>query len=119
MALSESRESDPRATLFDENCALLNAEEWLLQADYAAVKSNDLNAAARRDRIKEILIRLLPEVDDLRIQTSGSHSAFVEVLTPFGWVAMRALSTGYRSVVAWMVDLASRLFDRIRIAKPG
>jgi len=112
VALSESRDNDPRSTLFDENSPLLNAEEWLLQADYAAVKNGDSKAAARRDRIKEILIRLLPEVDDLKIQTNGSQSAFVVVHTPFGWVTMRGLSSGYRSVVAWMVDLASRLFDR-------
>lgn len=111
-SLSESRESDPRATLFDDNRPLLNAEEWLLQADYAAAKSQDAKAAERRDRIKDILVRLLPEVDDLRIQTSGSQAAFVEAKTPYGWVAMRALSSGYRSVVAWMVDLANRLFDR-------
>lgn len=111
-ALSETRDTDPRTTLFDENSSLLNAEEWLLQADYAAAKSSDIRAAQRRDRIREILIRLLPEVDDLRIQTDPAKTAFVEALTPFGWVTVRSLSTGYRSVVAWMVDLASQLFDR-------
>jgi energy-coupling factor transporter ATP-binding protein EcfA2 len=112
-ALSDVRDNDPQATLFDDNCALLNAEEWLLQADYAAAKSNDNQTAARRrDRIKNILIRLLPDVDDLRIQAGTTQTAFVEALTPFGWVTMRSLSSGYRSVVAWMVDLASRLFDR-------
>ncbi len=111
-SLSETGDSDPCATLFDENCALLNAEEWLLQADYAAAKSNDQIAAQRRDRIKNILIRLLPDVTDLRIETSAGKTAFVEALTPFGWVKVRSLSSGYRSVVAWMVDLASRLFER-------
>jgi energy-coupling factor transporter ATP-binding protein EcfA2 len=111
-ALSEARDSDPRATLFDENCSLLNAEEWLLQADYAAVKSEEPKAAERLHRIKELLVRLLPDVHELKIQPSGTKTPFVEVLTPFGWVMMRALSSGYRSVVAWMVDLASRMFDR-------
>ncbi len=111
-ALSEARDSDPRATLFDENCSLLNAEEWLLQADYAAEKSKDQNAVQRVGRIKDILVRLLPDVDELRIQPSGTQTPFVEALTPYGWVMMRALSSGYRSVVAWMVDLASRMFDR-------
>jgi energy-coupling factor transporter ATP-binding protein EcfA2 len=111
-SLSEARDNDPQSTLFDDNCALLNAEEWLLQADYAAAKSNDQTAARKRDRIREILIRLLPDVEDLRIQAGTSPTAFVEALTPFGWVTMRSLSSGYRSVVAWMVDLASRLFDR-------
>jgi predicted ATPase len=111
-ALSEARDSDPRATLFDENCSLLNAEEWLLQADYAAEKSKDPKAVQRVGRIKDILVRLLPDVDELRIQPSGTQTPFVEAHTPYGWVTMRALSSGYRSVVAWMVDLASRMFDR-------
>jgi hypothetical protein len=111
-ALSEVRDSDPRASLFDDNCSLLNAEEWLLQADYAAVKSEDPKAVKRLERIKEILVRLLPDVHELRIQPSGTKTPFVEVHTPYGWVLMRALSSGYRSVVAWMVDLASRMFDR-------
>jgi hypothetical protein len=111
-ALSEARDNDPRATLFDENCALLNAEEWLLKADYAAAKSSDPKADERLRRIKEILVRLLPDVDDLRIEPSGVQTPTVEAHTPYGWVMMRALSSGYRSVVAWMVDLASRMFDR-------
>ena len=111
-ALSETRDSDPRSTLFDESCPLLNAEEWLLQADYAAERSKEPNAAQRRDRIKQILVRLLPDVYELRIETSATQTAFVEARTPFGWVKMRSLSSGYRSVVAWMVDFASRLFDR-------
>jgi energy-coupling factor transporter ATP-binding protein EcfA2 len=111
-SLSETRDSDPQATLFDENCSLLNAEEWLLQADYAAEKSKDPKAVKRLERIKEILVRLLPDVAELRIQPSGTRTPFVEALTPYGWVMMRALSSGYRSVVAWMVDLASRMFDR-------
>ncbi len=111
-ALSEARDSDPRATLFDENCSLLNAEEWLLQADYAAEKSKDPKAEERLARIKDILVRLLPDVTELRIKPSGTQTPFVEAHTPYGWVMMRALSSGYRSVVAWMVDLASRMFDR-------
>jgi energy-coupling factor transporter ATP-binding protein EcfA2 len=110
--LSEARDSDPLATLFDENCSLLNAEEWLLQADYAAEKSKDPKAEERLARIKDVLVRVLPDVTELRIKPSGTQTPFVEAHTPYGWVMMRALSSGYRSVVAWMVDLASRMFDR-------
>ncbi len=35
----------------------------------------------------------------------------------YGWVPLRALSSGYRTVTAWMVDLASRMFDRYPEAK--
>jgi len=91
-SLSEARDNDPRATLFDENCSLLNAEEWLLQADYAAEKSKDPKAVERLQRIKDILVRLLPDVDELRIRPSGTQTPFVEAQTPYGWVMMRALS---------------------------
>ncbi len=111
-SLSDARETDPVVTLFDENCSLLNAEEWLLQADYAAEKSKDPKAEERLECIKDILVRLLPDVDELRIKPSGTQTPFVEAHTPYGWVMMRALSSGYKSVVAWMVDLASRMFDR-------
>jgi hypothetical protein len=36
----------------------------------------------------------------------------VEALTPFGWVPLRRLGSGYQSQIAWVVDLASRLFER-------
>jgi hypothetical protein len=111
-SLSETREEDPRVTLFDENKPLLNAEEWLLQADYSATKSNDPVALKRRDRIKEILVRILPDIDQIRIEPSGEKTPILEVHTFYGWVPLRSLSSGYRAVVAWMVDLASRMFDR-------
>jgi len=112
-ALTESRDEDTCKTLFDEGEPLLNAEEWLLQADYAAVKSDSETARYRRDQIKNILVRLLPDVEDLRISAGGGSmkSPTVEAKTPYGWVSLRNLSSGYRSLVAWMVDLASRLFE--------
>jgi len=36
----------------------------------------------------------------------------VEVETPYGWVPIQELSLGYRTLLTWMVDLASRLFER-------
>lgn len=109
--LSEQKSDDTTETLFDENIPLINAEEWLLQADYAATKSQDAKAKERFERIKQILIRVLPDVSDIRIEASGIKTPVVEVLTPYGWVLMRRMSSGYRSVVAWMVDLANRLFE--------
>jgi predicted ATP-binding protein involved in virulence len=38
--------------------------------------------------------------------------ASVEVKTEDGWIPMRRLSLGYRTMIAWMVDLASRLCER-------
>ncbi|HEX8699150.1 MAG TPA: AAA family ATPase, partial [Myxococcaceae bacterium] len=71
-------------------------------------------AGERRERIKKLLIDLLPDVSDVRFAPPDDRisNARVEVLTPYGWVAMRDLSLGYRTLIAWMVDLASRLFER-------
>lgn len=103
-------------SLFFEDVPLRNAEEWLLQADYASSKQarHQGGARARRDRIKQLLCDLLPEVKDLRFSPPDKQfsAAHVEVQTPYGWVAMRDLSLGYRTLIAWMVDFASRLFER-------
>ncbi|MCY1083515.1 AAA family ATPase [Archangium lansingense] len=115
-SLSTPKKSHPSDSLFFEDVPLRNAEEWLLQADYAASKESPKQGGAsqRRDRIKQLLIDLLPEVTDLRfaLPDASNPAARVEVQTPYGWVAMRSLSLGYRTLIAWMVDLASRLFER-------
>jgi energy-coupling factor transporter ATP-binding protein EcfA2 len=115
-SLSGPKESHPSDSLFFEDVPLRNAEEWLLQADYAASKESpgQGGASQRRDRIKQLLLDLLPDVTDLRFAPpdASNPAARVEVQTPYGWVGMRSLSLGYRTLIAWMVDLASRLFER-------
>jgi predicted ATP-binding protein involved in virulence len=103
-------------SLFFEDVPLRNAEEWLIQADYEASKSAHGHGPAirRRDQIRELLCRVLPEVKDVRIlpRGRGRPASQAEVKTPYSWVAMRDLSLGYRTLTAWMVDLASRLQER-------
>jgi hypothetical protein len=36
----------------------------------------------------------------------------VEFKTPYGWVPLRQLGYGYRTMIAWVVDFISRMFDR-------
>lgn len=116
VSLSEQRTDDTTASLFSDDVDLINAEEWLLQADYAASKAPKSNtrAAKRRDQVIEILKALLPDVDDVRFSASEEEisAPVVEFHTPYGWVRLKDLSLGYRTLLTWMVDLASRLFDR-------
>ena len=94
---------------------LRNAEEWLLGEDYAAAKEGSAGgpAARRLERLKELLTRLLPEVEDVRVgKPRPRWEPSVEFKTPYGWVPLYGLSLGYQSLVAWMVDLASAMFDR-------
>jgi len=57
---------------------------------------------------------MLPEVHDIRVQQPKNLSQPPQALAlmEYGWVPLQALSSGYRTVTAWMVDLASRMFDR-------
>jgi len=115
-SLSAPKESHPSDSLFFEDVPLRNAEEWLLQADYAASKESpgQGRATERRERVKQLLLAILPEILDLRFAPpdESNPTARVEVKTHYGWVTMRELSLGYRTLIAWMVDLASRLFER-------
>ncbi len=114
-SLTESK-SDNSDTLFNDDAKLINAEEWLLQLDYSASKESDVKTYAlqRRDKVKQILIDLLPDVDKIRFTTPTKEklNSTVEFHTPFGWVTIHQLSLGYKTMVAWMVDLAARLFER-------
>jgi predicted ATP-binding protein involved in virulence len=127
-ALPENRSEDACKTLFEEGEPLLNAEDWLRQADHNArlfeeaakreasrqsAKSNSEAAWNQFEKVKEVLLQILPEVENLEIRPGDDSlkAPAVEAKTPYGWVMLRNLSSGYRSVVAWTVDLASRMFE--------
>ena len=103
-------------TLFNDNARLINAEEWLLQLDYAASKDSEVKnfAIKKREQVRQILIDLLPGIDNIRftVPTKGNLKSTVEFKTPFEWVTIHQLSLGYKTMVAWMVDLAARMFER-------
>ncbi|MCP4399640.1 MAG: AAA family ATPase, partial [bacterium] len=112
---------DNVGSLFYEDGRLINAEEWLLQAYLAYKRSQEepeqeiqAYTEKRYERVKELLVSLLEDVDDLRIKpiTKTQLKAVVEAKTPYGWVDMKSLSLGYGTSIAWVVDLASRLWDR-------
>ena len=99
-------------TLFDSNATLPNAEEWYLQRDYEAIKTQNPTAARQRDRVRKVLLRVLPGVTDLTVgfREPGSGKARLLAETADGAVPVSDLGLGYQSVLAWVVDLASRLF---------
>ena len=116
-SLSETPSNEPWASLFSDNTELLNAEEWLLQADYSASKAEGYlkeKAKEKRDTVKDMLIHLLPEIDDIRFTnpTAKNLKPRVEFKTPYGWITLDGLSLGYKTMIAWMVDLAHRLYER-------
>ena len=116
-SLTETQNPDPVATLFSDDAALINAEAWLLETDFAIANAKDeikKYLEKRYELVKETLKKLLPDVLDFRIKkiTKTKTQAAIEVKTHYGWVAMKELSYGYLTFIGWVVDLAARMFDR-------
>jgi predicted ATP-binding protein involved in virulence len=116
--LSEKEQSSEiSATLFDDDAKLINAEEWLYQLDYAASRNSEIKplATQRRSLIIDVLKNILIEIDDIRFKDSINIEKPVpklEFKTPYGWVGIRELSYGYKTMVAWIVDVAAQMFKR-------
>jgi energy-coupling factor transporter ATP-binding protein EcfA2 len=97
-ALAEKESGSTTASLFDDNAALINAEEWLLQADYASSKDSPVQEREERrlDQVRNILIELLPDVEDIVFPTPTEEEPHpgVEFKTPYGLVSVGDLSLG-------------------------
>jgi hypothetical protein len=114
---SDIPNSDTRIGIFlDDDTALRDPGDWFLKADHNARlrgrKERRFGAFAKR--VREALIGILPEVSDIRIRAADAPggSPRVEARTPDGWVPLRRLGFGYQSQIAWLVDFASRMFER-------
>jgi hypothetical protein len=72
--------------------------------------------AAQKRRFKQVcalLVDLLPNVSGVRITkpTEALPQPAVRFKTQDGWVPLRWIGYGYRTLVAWMVDFASRMAE--------
>lgn len=109
-SLTGEKYSTASISLFDDAAPLINVEDFFLQADYEAKTSKTADSIKQRAKVKALLIDILPEVKDLRITKTSRLGRHVEVKTPFGWVRISEMSLGYKSLIAWIVDFASRMF---------
>jgi predicted ATP-binding protein involved in virulence len=119
MAARSLPEGEPDAgteTLFSYHADLRNAEDWLLRADYAASKDSPQRKRQqeRLEQVKQLLLAILPEIDGIQFLTGSGVYPIprVELHTPYGWVPLRHLGFGYQTVIAWMIDFASRMIER-------
>lgn len=98
-------------TLFNENATLLNAEEWLIQSEYLDLKRNLTNGEASNNKEKVITILktlMQDSISDIKIELVDNVPK-VLFKSHYGWVGLHQLSLGYKTLIGWMVDFASKL----------
>ena len=108
---------DPAFNLLSESAELYDAEQVLLSLDHLALKDPKGNAGPLLSKVKQLLSDMLPELEDpesIEILgpkgfTEEQGSGGVQVIMPYGHVSLDALSLGYKTMLAWAVDLALRL----------
>ena len=82
-----------------------------MQLDYAS-KNNNVNAASRLVKIKELINgTLFPEILDFKFESSDSLHNYVLFKTKDGWFRYNELGFGYQSSLSWIIDLSKRLFE--------
>lgn len=102
-------ESSGDESLFVEDAELLNAEEWFVQMSHFGPARRQLREARAAKKVRDLLRSIMLDVTDIRI-ASRRGRAGVEFHTHYGWVPLKDLSMGYRTLIAWIVDLARRLY---------
>jgi energy-coupling factor transporter ATP-binding protein EcfA2 len=102
-------ESSGDESLFIDDAELLNAEEWFVQMSHFGPARRQLREARAAKKVRDLLASILLDVSDIRIASRQGRAA-VEFKTHFGWVPMKDLSMGYRTLIAWIVDYARRLY---------
>lgn len=105
------------SSLLNADTELFDAEEMILHLDYASLKPRAATAKHQKQLLLETLAALLPEVRRAANIVIYGPSALGErrkkgvyVRTPDGEVPLRQLSFGYQTMMAWICDLAWRLF---------
>ena len=110
---------DGTESIFDPAVELVDPVEILEGLDYSAAKKQP-GAKELLKRIKMALVQVLPSLEKpTAIKLYGpappgskTSKRGVQVVTVFGEVPLAALSLGYQTMTAWIVDLAWRLYQR-------
>lgn len=102
-------ESSGDESLFVDDAELLNAEEWFVQMSHFGPARRQLREARAAKKVRDLLQSILLDVSDIRIASLQGRVG-VEFQTNYGWVPLKDLSMGYRTLIAWIVDLARRLY---------
>ncbi len=97
-------------SLFADDVELVNAEDWLVQADYLSLK--DESYEKNYSIVHQIIEKLFRDEARAVFIDTSSGTPQVKLFTHYGDVRLHELSLGYKTLIAWMVDFAKGLLDR-------
>ena len=114
----------PTQSLFMVESTLHDAEELLLLFEFGQLKQRQ-GAAEQLERLKRVLAEILPDLDrseDIEIRgpslpSSRPDESGVWIKTSHSTVPLNQLSLGYRTVFAWIVDIAWRMIENFPNSK--
>lgn len=89
----------------------INIQDYLSKLDYAA-KSGRPKARERLLQIVAILKKVLPDIEDIHFIFESDDENKILAKTKYGDVDLRELSYGYQTVLALIVDLASKMIKK-------
>lgn len=94
-------------SLFLENVELINASDLFHQSYITSQREGDTRL---HETVRAIILNVLPDISDIKPIKVDTLTWRTQVETPYGWVWIHDLSLGYKTMVAWIVDFASKLF---------
>ena len=111
LSKSSISNKETTASLFDDKAELINAESWLKDTYLFSEAKSQFKE--RFNSVKETLLNLLPDVTEIDIYYPDENKPELKVrfLANNVWLSLSDLSFGYQSMIAWVVDLAARLFN--------
>jgi len=117
--LNQSELEDPIATRLSGITELYDPEEILRDFDHAAAKKSYKGPEnARLRQLKDLIAKILPDIKSSEnikvfapnILNFSDKPSGVQFVTYSGEVPLSALSLGYQTTLAWILDLALRMF---------
>jgi energy-coupling factor transporter ATP-binding protein EcfA2 len=109
--------SEPTSTLFHDDYPLISPEQWLLGLDHTSRSTGNVAKAAKRsyESAKRCFVNTLPGVTeiDVKQQKGGKGLPAMALMcrTSYGEVPFSALSLGYRTMAAWLIDFVKRMHE--------
>jgi hypothetical protein len=101
------------------NNDIFNVEDWLLQAYLAKLQGDEKT----KEKATKIIVKaievlcdgLLPDVKNIWFKSEDKGQSFDNYLafkTDYGQIRLRDLGYGYQTMLAWVLDLVRRMFER-------